>query len=68
MKIDLTVREIELILALMGDAASSEFLQDMPIYSLEEKTLVEKLEASLKRGEILEKALLETGETNTLQH
>ncbi|MHB9154328.1 MAG: hypothetical protein ACYC5N_01390 [Endomicrobiales bacterium] len=69
MKVDLTFRDIELILMLIGDAAAGDFPDSSPIYSMEELSLVEKLEAALRRGEILEKELLgSTDNGNSLRH
>ena len=67
MKVDLTPREIELILLLVGDSAASEFEFDEPsLYSMEELTLISKLESALKQNShALD--LSEMG-TSTLRH
>lgn len=52
MKVDLTPREIEVLLILMNEAASGDFTLDgPPIYSTEELSIVKKLEAALEHGE-----------------
>lgn len=61
MKVDLTQRDIELLLLVLNDVAQSyDNLDEQPIYSIEEFTLVEKLEAALRKSESAEKMLLDT--------
>ena len=61
MKIDLTKKEIELLLLLMNDV----FIEDLgsidtPILTLEERALMEKLESALRSTYIFEKGLLDS--------
>jgi hypothetical protein len=64
MKIDLTQKEIELLLLLMNDV----FIEDIgslgsnntPILTLEERALMEKLESALRSTYIFEKGLLDS--------
>jgi len=70
MKIDLTSREVELILALLSDIAADgeEFdLNTQSALSIEELALIEKLEMALKREELLsEKSLMNLNNNNLL--
>lgn len=68
MKIDLTPREMELMLMLLNDAASEEFVRmsGFNIFSMEELSLMDKLENALKQ-EITEKGLPDI-KVSTLRH
>ncbi|MCB4790612.1 MAG: hypothetical protein LHV68_01875 [Elusimicrobia bacterium] len=56
MNIDLTPREIELLLILINEAAQGDFsLDGPPIYSIEELALIKKLEKALETMDKLDK-------------
>jgi hypothetical protein len=58
MKIDFTMREIEIILMLLNEVASEEFpLGNSAFYSVDELTLVNKLENALKAEMLLKETL-----------
>ena len=58
MKIDMTPREIELLLILINEAAQGDFTLDgPPIFSIEELSLIKKLESALETIEKTEKKL-----------
>jgi len=59
MKIDLTQKEIELLLLLMNDVFIDDLgSNDTTILTIEERALMEKLEAALRSTYIFEKGLL----------
>ena len=62
MKVDLTARDIELILSLLaGSAAEDMYFRSPSLYSLEESALLDKLEAALKKFSSKEIDILDTG-------
>jgi len=69
MKIDITAREIELMLMLLSDVASDD-TSDKPssFYSIEEIALMEKFEAALRKSDLIEPELLDTGSPSGLVH
>jgi hypothetical protein len=66
MKVELTHREVELILTLINDAVSGDFdIGDAPIYTTEELEIVRKLEDALKCEDKLGKSGNTLFEQNT---
>jgi len=62
MKVDLSVRDIELILSLLSDSGPDELgMAPSLVYSFEEVALLEKLETALKKCDLAEKDILDTG-------
>jgi hypothetical protein len=69
MKIDLTARDIELLLTLLADTISDDQGFKSPIaYSIEELALIDKLEAALRKGDMEEPELMDTGSPSALTH
>lgn len=65
MRVELTQREIELLLLLMNDMfADGMGGDDAPIMSLEERALMEKLEAALRSTSLFEKNVLDANSSN----
>ena len=65
-KLELTHREIELVLTLINDAVTGDFdIGDAPIYTTEEIEIVKKLEDALKSEEKLGKSGHTLFEQNT---
>lgn len=65
MKIELTEKEIELLLLLINDVVTNNFnVNGKPIYSLEEINLIEKFENALKLHEISKKNILDLEKDN----
>ncbi len=62
MKIDLTARDIELMIAILSESASDDmFFKPSQLYSMEEITLLEKLESALRKCDLKEVDILDTG-------
>lgn len=69
MKIDLTERDIELLLSLLADAATDDVnYRPSSFFSIEEIALIDKLEAALKKGDLDEPELMDTGSPSGLVH
>jgi 3-deoxy-D-arabino-heptulosonate 7-phosphate (DAHP) synthase class II len=68
MKLDLTLRDIELMLMLMHEAATLDTGENaQPVFTMEEMALIDKLETALKREEILSQEIFDTS-VSTLTH
>ncbi|HBU69971.1 MAG TPA: hypothetical protein DEE98_06250 [Elusimicrobia bacterium] len=53
MKVDLTPREIELILLILNDVAASDFeFEGSAVFSSEELSIISKLEMALKQNKL----------------
>jgi len=62
MKVELTSRDIELILSLLAESASEElYFRSSSLYSVEEIALLEKLESALRKCDLKEADILDTG-------
>jgi len=69
MKIDLTPRDIELLLELLSDTVTDELDFKSPItYSIEELALIDKLETALRKSDLDEPELMDTGSPSGLTH
>jgi hypothetical protein len=69
MKIDLTARDIEILLTLLADNVSDEEGCKMPIaFSIEELAIIDKLEAALRKDNIEEPELMDTGSPSGMMH
>jgi hypothetical protein len=69
MKIDLTARDIELLLALLADTAyGKKGFNASIVYSMEELVLIDKLEAALRQETVDEPELMDTGSPSELTH
>ena len=69
MKIDLTKKEIEFLLLLFGDTAESDLSSSKSAsFSIEELSLINKLEKALKYSEALEKIILDTSKSGNIYH
>ncbi len=67
MKVDLTTREIELILLLVNEIAMENWdSKKNPAFSLEELTLIEKLETALRKEDIVNKTIPNSSQSNLL--
>ncbi|MFH1369644.1 MAG: hypothetical protein ABII64_11030 [Elusimicrobiota bacterium] len=65
MKIELTQKEIELLLLLLNDAFAGDFTPNgNPILTLEERELIEKLESALRNTYLFDKGLLNNSQSN----
>lgn len=65
MKIEMTQKEIELLLLLLNDAFAADFTADgNPMLTIEERALIEKLEAALRNTYLVDKGLLGTNQSN----
>ena len=62
MKVDLTTRDIELILSLLSESAGDDiYFKSSMLYSMEELMLLEKLESALSKCDSKEADILDTG-------
>ena len=69
MKVELTPREVELLLMIVNDAASGDFsVGDAPILSGEEGKIVKKLEAALDKWAKKNKSDMHTGHASKHTH
>jgi hypothetical protein len=70
MKVDLSSRDIELLLLLINESASPDgfTLNDAGVFSFEELALIEKLESALKKCEMIEKTMLDAPSSDTVYH
>jgi hypothetical protein len=65
MRVELSQKEIELLLLLMNDMFSDGMGgDDAPIMSLEERVLMEKLESALRNTSVFEKSILDVNSSN----
>ncbi len=65
MKIELSQKEIELLLLLLNDAFSGDLTPSgNPILTVEERALMEKLESALRDTYLLDKGLLGNNQSN----
>ncbi|OGS17476.1 MAG: hypothetical protein A2219_01510 [Elusimicrobia bacterium RIFOXYA2_FULL_50_26] len=68
MKIDFTPREVELLLMLINDIADGDFtFKESAVYSIEELSIIGKLEAALRQNISL-KEFAETINSSDLKH
>jgi hypothetical protein len=69
MKIDLTARDIEILLTLLADSVTDENGYKTPMaFSIEELAIIDKLEAVLRKENIEEPELMDTGSPSGLMH
>ena len=62
MKVELTARDIELMIALLAQSASDDmFFNPSQLFSIEEMALLEKLESALRKCDPKEVDILDTG-------
>ncbi len=65
MKIELSVRDIEIILSLLSEVTMDEYgMMSNSSSAMEEFALLDKLETALKRGLLMERELLDTSGSN----
>jgi hypothetical protein len=68
MKIELTQKDLELLLLLVNEAVSRKQNNlEAAFFSLEERMLIEKLESALNRFDFFEKGFLDNNQ-NDLRH
>jgi hypothetical protein len=69
MKIDLTARDIEILLTLLADSVTDENGYKTPMaFSIEELAIIDKLEAALRKENLGEPELMDTGSPSGLMH
>ena len=67
MKVDLTQRDIELLLFLINEAASGELgTRKRTRFTIQELSLISKLEKALRNDDLIEKILFNAGKETTL--
>ena len=70
MKVELTQRDIELLLILLNENAVGDLgdLKNQPSFSIEELALIDKLEAAIRQNELLDKILFDVSKSDNTYH
>ncbi len=67
MKVDLTQRDVELLLFLINEAAQGELgTRKRSRFTIQELSLISKLEKALRNDDLIEKILFSAGKESTL--